>query len=117
MKRIITGALLALALFVSMLVGGTAAYAAGIVCSVSKLTITSRTATVTIKSNKRIVYGQTSMYARYVGTNLAIYTITLDDGYGATIRATRPVKSREWASFTPFHAGTKCKTKEVSGGL
>lgn len=93
-----------------------AAPSALIRCYVSKVSVVQRVATVTIKSNRPIHYGQTSLKASYFDRGMVQRWITQDAGYGATIRVTRPATNfREWGVFRTWHAGTQCRTYALGG--
>lgn len=116
----ITGVLLGalLAAFVWVLVTpdkAEAAPAAGISCRISSVTTVQRTARVTIKSNKPIVYGQTSVQFSYYDKNMRQQWITRDAGYGAVVTVVRPAGAREWGLFKAWHAGTRCRDYAVGG--
>jgi hypothetical protein len=84
-------------------------------CQTANVTTVQNTARVTIKSNKPIRYGQTSVQFSYVGSDRRQHWITMDSGYGAVIYVKRPAGAREWGLFRTWHAGTRCRDYAVGG--
>jgi hypothetical protein len=89
--------------------------ASGITCWTKNVTTVQNTARVTIKSTKKIVYGQTSVKFSYFDANMRQQWITRDAGYGAVIYVVRPKGSREWGLFKTWHAGQPCSAYAVGG--
>lgn len=92
-----------------------AAPSVGIKCRIDSVTTVQRTARISIKSNKPIHYGQTSVQFSYLDADRRQKWVTRDEGYGAVVTVVRPASAREWGLFRAWHAGTKCREYAVGG--
>lgn len=112
---VLTGILLVVGILVIAKSDRADAATVGIRCQTANVTTVQNTARVTIKSNKRIVYGQTSVKFSYFDRNMRQQWVTMDSGYGAVIFVKRPAGAREWGLFKTWHAGTRCRDYAVGG--